>query len=286
MRTVVHISDLHFGRVRPDLVAPLLESIRAAQPDLVVVSGDLTQRARNWQFAAARHFLATLPQPLLVIPGNHDIPLDLAWMRLLAPWARYRRWVGRDLEPCFQDEEIVAVGLNTVAPFLWERGWIADRAVTRASARFGPADGRMRIVITHHPFVHAPQATRKPLMLGAAPAVRALARGGADIILSGHLHTGRAEAYCAATGEAGSVLLVQAGTGLSTRTRGQGNDYNVLRIDNGAVAIARFAMSDARQSFHCVEETRFIRQNGAWMLADPLAGPGRPAMPDDDTRMA
>src|SRR5579875_2925577 len=99
MRRIVHLSDLHFGRTRPDLLGPLLESIHAAAPDLVAVSGDLTQRARAGQFAAARRFLAALPRPVLVVPGNHDVPLDAAWARLLWPWRRYRHWIGRDLEP-------------------------------------------------------------------------------------------------------------------------------------------------------------------------------------------
>jgi 3',5'-cyclic AMP phosphodiesterase CpdA len=264
MRTVVHISDLHFGRIRPDLLAPLLDSIHAARPDLIVVSGDLTQRARNSQFAAARHFLSALPQPILVVPGNHDVPLDLAWMRLLAPWRRYRRWIGRKLEPCFHDDEIIAVGINTVAPFLWERGWIARHAVMRACAVLGRAEGRTRIVVTHHPFVHAPEAAGKALMHGASSAVRGLVQCGADVILSGHLHSWRAEPSPSLDRDAGSVLLVQAGTGLSSRLRGGGNDYNVLHVESGTVTIRRFATSANDLSFRCVEEKHFVRHEGHW----------------------
>lgn len=272
MRTVAHVSDLHFGRIKPDLVTPLLESIRLARPDLVVVSGDLTQRARNQQFAAAQRFLSALPQPLLVVPGNHDVPLDLVWIRLLAPWLRYRRWVGSDLEPCFQDDEIAAVGVNTVAPFQWQRGRIGRRAVARACARLVRAEGRIRIVITHHPFVHGPGITPKAPMRGAAAAIRKLAGCGADVILSGHLHKWSAEVHRTMTSDAGSVILVRAGTGLSTRMRGQGNDYNVLRIETDAISVCRFAASATDLSYRPVEEKRFVRQNGTWIAAAEVPG--------------
>ncbi len=264
MRVVVHLSDLHFGRTRPELLEPLLNSVHAARPDLVAVSGDLTQRARPGQFAAAQRFLEALPQPVLVVPGNHDVPLDVVWTRLLTPWRRYRRWINRNLEPSFQDDELVAVGINTVAPFLWQRGWIARQALTRACAVLDQADARTRIVVTHHPFVHAPDAEAKALMHGAAPAIRALATAGADILLSGHLHSWSAEAYRALAPELRSVLLVRAGTGLSTRLRGAPNDYNVLCVEDGAVTIRRHAASATEQDFRCVEERRFVREAGGW----------------------
>ena len=265
MRVVVHLSDLHFGRTRADLLTPLLDSVHAARPDLVAVSGDLTQRARPRQFAAAQRFLAALPQPVLAVPGNHDVPLDVVWARLLTPWRRYRRWINPTLEPCFQDDELVAVGINTVAPFLWQRGWIARQAITRACAALDQANTRTRIVVTHHPFVHAPEAAGKALMHGAMPAMRALATAGADILLSGHLHSGRAEVYGTLVPKLRSVLLVQAGTGLSTRLRGVPNDYNVVRVGDDAVTIQRYAASAGEPQFRCVDEKRFVREAEGWI---------------------
>ena len=264
MRVIVHLSDLHFGRTRPDLLEPLLESVHAARPHLVAVSGDLTQRARAGQFAAAQRFLEALPQPVLTVPGNHDVPLDVVWARLMTPWRGYRRWINRNLEPSFRDDELVAVGINTVAPFLWQRGWIARKAITRACTALDQADTRTRIVVTHHPFVHGPEAATKALMHGAAPALRALATCGADILLSGHLHSWRAEAYRALAPELRSVLLVQAGTGLSTRVRGTPNDYNVLHVEDDTVTIRRHAASSGDPHFRCVDEKRFVREPGGW----------------------
>ena len=99
MRTIVHLSDLHFGRTRPDLLEPLVEAVNGAAPDLVAVSGDLTQRARGRQFREARAFLDRLAAPCLVVPGNHDVPLDHLLLRLFGPWRRYCRLIGSELEP-------------------------------------------------------------------------------------------------------------------------------------------------------------------------------------------
>lgn len=267
MRTIVHISDLHFGRIRPDLLAPLGEGIAAARPDLIAVSGDLTQRARVWQFAEARRFLVGLPAPLLVVPGNHDVPLTRPWARLLWPWHRYRHAIGPELEPWHRDDELLVVGLNTVTPFACQRGRIAQPAVLRACALLAEAEGRTRIVVAHHPFAHAPGETGKAPMRGAPPAIRALAACGVDIFLAGHLHNWRAEPYRAPETAGRAVLMVQAGTGLSTRLRGEDNDYNVLRIAPGMVTAERFAADGAASGFRRVEAARFVRTAEGWREA-------------------
>ena len=109
MRTLVHLSDLHFGRVDAQLLEPLRAAVVAARPELVVVSGDLTQRARTSEFEQARRYLDRLPQPQIVIPGNHDVPLYRVWERFLSPLGKYRRHIQRDLEPSFVDAEIAVL---------------------------------------------------------------------------------------------------------------------------------------------------------------------------------
>ena len=113
MRTLVHLSDLHFGRVDPRIVPPLVQAIQTIAPDLIAVSGDFTQRARRSQFVQARDFLQQLPFPQIVVPGNHDVPLYNIAARLLSPLAGYRRYIARDLTPVFVDEEMMVVGLNS-----------------------------------------------------------------------------------------------------------------------------------------------------------------------------
>ena len=113
MRTLVHLSDLHFGRVDPALLSPLRALVEHLEPDVVVVSGDLTQRARSAQFQQARVFLDSLPGPQIVVPGNHDVPLYNVFSRFLTPLVKYRRHVTDDLSPEYVDEEIAVLGINT-----------------------------------------------------------------------------------------------------------------------------------------------------------------------------
>src|SRR5215216_6264140 len=113
MRRIVHLSDLHFGRVNPDLLGPLTRTVRELEPDLIAVSGDLTQRARSHQFQEARSFLDTLPKPQIVVPGNHDIPLHNVFARFVEPLTKYKRYITEDMQPTYEDEEVVIVGVNT-----------------------------------------------------------------------------------------------------------------------------------------------------------------------------
>src|SRR6185503_14406687 len=113
MRTIVHLSDLHFGRLDARIVAPLLAAIGSVSPHLIAISGDFTQRARRRQFGEARAFIQSLEHPYLVVPGNHDVPLYDVARRFLRPLARYRQFVADDLEPSHVDDEIAVVGLDS-----------------------------------------------------------------------------------------------------------------------------------------------------------------------------
>jgi 3',5'-cyclic AMP phosphodiesterase CpdA len=266
MRRIVHLSDLHFGRARPELLDPLVDCINALEPDLVAISGDLTQRARDWQFREARAFLDRMEAPWLSVPGNHDVPLENFAVRLLDPWSRYRRWIGWDLEPRFEDGEIAVVGLNTVDPFSWQRGRLGRHAILRACARLGSEPGdRIRVVVAHHPFEHGPGA-HKALMRGAARGMAALASCGADVVLTGHLHAWHAEPFAAAPPGTGA-LQVHAGTGLSTRLRGEDNDFNLLTLEGGEAVVERFVARDDATGFAPVERRGFRRAKGGWARA-------------------
>ena len=113
MKTLVHLSDLHFGRVDYAVVEPLVETIQQIGPGAVVVSGDLTQRARSEQFREARTFLNRLPSPQIIVPGNHDVPLHNAYARFFQALEKYKRYITNDLEPFYADEEVAILGLNT-----------------------------------------------------------------------------------------------------------------------------------------------------------------------------
>ena len=136
MRTLLHFSDLHFGRVDESLVEPLVAAACALAPDLVVVSGDSPRRARRRQFRAARKFLARLPEPRLVLPGNHDIPLRDVLRRFVSPLGRYRGYISRDLAPFYRDEEIAVLGINRARSLTSKYGRINERQISHAGEIF------------------------------------------------------------------------------------------------------------------------------------------------------
>ena len=272
MRRLVHLSDLHFGRERPDLIGPLLAAIEVLAPDLVAISGDLTQRARPSQFRAARAFLDSVPAPLLVVPGNHDVPLHLPARRLLAPWRGWRRWIGEELEPTFEDAAMTVVGVNSVDPLSWQTGRLSRRRLARACDRLGLASAaeagpRVRVVVVHHPLVH-PEGSDKTPIPDAAAALRRLTGCGADLILSGHLHAWHAAAF-AEQEDDGSAIQLHAGTGLSTRVRGEPNDFNLVELSPDRIAVTRHV---AGTGAYAPAETRTFAPRGEGWTAVPSAG--------------
>lgn len=269
MRTLLHFSDLHFGRVDESLVEPLLASARALAPDLVVISGDFTQRARRWQYRAAREFLARLPEPRLVVPGNHDIPLWDVLRRFISPLGRYRHYISRDLNPSYHDEEIAVLGINTARSLTRKYGRINEGQIAQAREFFsGFKSKTVKVVVTHHPFDLPPGSTSR-LVGRAAMAMRGLAAAGVDLLLSGHLHlrhTGlSAQRYRI---EGHSALLVQAGTTTSTRGRGEANSFNAVRIERCEITIEHHLWQPARGGFELTTSERFARGDSAWRRVD------------------
>jgi 3',5'-cyclic AMP phosphodiesterase CpdA len=234
MRTLAHLSDLHFDRVDPAVLGPLRRKLHALAPDLVVVSGDLTQRARRKQFEAAVEYLETLPRPQLVVPGNHDIPLYNVFKRFLAPLANYKSVVSTDLSPEFIDDEIAVVGVNTARALVFKGGRINEKQMEAVRGKLcGLPQHVSKVIVTHHPFDVPKESDEEDQIVGrACKALKKLADCGADVLLSGHLH----EANVGHTAEryriAGvSALVVQAGTATSSRTRDSTNSFNLLRLE-------------------------------------------------------
>jgi 3',5'-cyclic AMP phosphodiesterase CpdA len=276
VRTIVHLSDLHFGRVDPRILPPLATAVTEAQPDLVVVSGDFTQRARVQEFKDAARFLAALPQPRLLVPGNHDVPLYDLMRRWLAPLRRYRRYITNDLAPFYADAEIAVLGVNTARALTFKNGRINQAqlaAVTNRLATFGL--GVTRIVVTHHPF-DAPDPVGsgvQPLhgVVGRAQmAITAFLHSRVDMILSGHLHVshiGRTAQRYPMPGR--SALLIQAGTATSTRKRGEVNAFNIVRIAQPEATVACMIWDGAQDGFRQASIERFAGTEAGWSRLEP-----------------
>jgi 3',5'-cyclic AMP phosphodiesterase CpdA len=268
MRTLVHLSDIHFGRADARCLPALVRTIHGLSPDLVAVSGDLTQRARKSQFVPARDFLRQLPLPQVVVPGNHDVPLFNLAARFLSPFDGYRRYITDDLEPVFQDAELMVVGLNSARSLPFHGGGrLSEAQVTRAAARLAAAPpDAVRIVVTHHPFDLPRGHADRDLIGRSRMAMAQLAAVGADLFLAGHLHVshiGRtAERYQIA---GHSALVVQAGT-LSTRERGEANSFNVLRLARPDISIDRYTWNYERQDFRVSSTSRFRHTPIGWAL--------------------
>lgn len=266
MRTLVHLSDLHFGRVDEALLEPLRALVHQIAPDVVVVSGDLTQRARSEQFEAARAWLDTLPGPQIIVPGNHDISLYNVFRRFVQPLERYKRYITDELAPAYIDDEIAVLGVNTARSLTFKDGRVNEEQIAQIRERLaGLAPDVTRIVVTHHPF-DLPEAAKEEEVVGrAVDAMKAFAASGVDVLLAGHLHASHAgstaERYPLADFAA---LVVQAGTATSTRGRGETNSFNVLRIQPSTVEVDRYAWDIVGQRFQLVSTDKFMRSGNVW----------------------
>ena len=274
-RTIVHLSDLHFGRVDQAILPALLDAVVVAAPDLVVVSGDITQRARVAEFKAAADFLKTLPAPLLAVPGNHDVPLYNVLLRWLSPLDRYRRYIASDLSPFFEDAEIAVLGVNTTRALTFKDGRINRLQIEAATRRFAHSGKDVtRIVVTHHTFdTPAPVSGAMPAhkVVGRADmAMAGFVLADVDMILSGHLHmSGVGETTKRFPLPGRAALLIRAGTATSTRRRGEVNAFNVVRVTRSEVAVDCMVWQADEGRFVAASTERFRRTDVGWSRLAP-----------------
>lgn len=267
MRTLVHLSDIHFGRINETIIAPLIRTINDIKPDVVAVSGDLTQRARSQQFKAARAFLDALPGPQIIVPGNHDIPLHNVFARFAQPLQKYRRYITDELRPFYADSEVAVLGVNTARSLTIKGGRINKTQVAWLREKFCGFDSEViKVVVTHHPFDLPEGQDERDIVGRARMAIRDLSGCGADLFLSGHLHishTGHMAKRYRFGGR--SSLVVQAGTAASTRGRGEVNSFNVIRIAHPDITIERLVWQPEQTAFVASVTDRFRRSSAGWL---------------------
>ena len=251
MRTIAHISDLHFGRIEPATLPALTDALQTLKPDVLAVSGDLTQRARKREFIEARDFLQQLPGVPIVVPGNHDVPLFNLVARWLSPLGNYRRYISDDLEPYYADTQVVVQGVNTARSLTWKDGRINRDQVEAICDRLRKAaPDAMRVLVAHHPFDTEHASGSRDIVGRAGMAMAHFAACKVDVILTGHLHAGRTSASgLRYKGLGHSTLFVQAGTATSRRTRGGSNMWNLVRVDGRDIAVESWNWEAGRSRF-------------------------------------
>lgn len=267
MRKIAHISDLHFGAADELVAERLIECVTSLEPHMVICSGDLTQRARTEQFQAARGFLDKLPKPQLIIPGNHDVPLYNVYVRFVNPMEKYENIVTPELEPFISDDEIAVAGINTARSMTIKGGCISREQVERLRDKMSQLpDSMLKVIVTHHPF-DVPDGEDEDDIVGRAKvSLPILAESGADVFLAGHLHKSHignsARRYGLDNGY--SALIIQAGTAISNRERGEENSFNLMEFDHPFLTVHRYTCPIPTEPFRLAATERFTHHERGW----------------------
>ena len=267
MARLVHLSDLHFGAHDERLVEAVAESVDALKPDLVVISGDFTQRARTEQFEQACRFLERLRESgheVLGVPGNHDVPLYDVLRRFLSPLARYRRFIDDTLCPFIELPGVAVLGINTARSMTFKDGRINRDQVEFVRETFcrTPAE-TVRVLVTHHPLFALQVGNEVQRSIGRQElALDAIEDAGVDILLAGHNHHASTHDASDLVTRAGGALVVQAGTATSTRVRDQDQSFNLIEIADSCATVTVQAWNG--EQFRPADAQRYEWQEGRW----------------------
>jgi 3',5'-cyclic AMP phosphodiesterase CpdA len=269
MITILHGSDVHFGKPHvPEAAKAFLDSATALQPDVIVISGDFTQRAKVAEYEAARRFLDLLPDvPLVVTPGNHDVPLYRVWERLFAPFRNYREHIHPELDSVTRVPGATVVSLSSAAPHsAIVNGRIRAHQIEFARRAFADAaEDDARVVVMHHHLAPAPDYEGDRPLPGGRGLLDAFEGAGVDLVLGGHLHRAyignSLDVYPGEDRDRG-IVIVQSGTTTSRRGRAREREkqsFNLIRIQEERIEIRHFMYFDDISGFAPLSAHAFPR---------------------------
>jgi 3',5'-cyclic AMP phosphodiesterase CpdA len=275
MTRLIHLSDLHFGAHDPVLVEAVEQRVHDDAPDLVVISGDFTQRARTEQFQEACRFLERLREAghdVLAVPGNHDVPLYDVLRRFLSPLTRYMRYIDNTLCPLQEIPGATVLGINTARSLTFKDGRISHEQMDFIRETFERTDpNSTRIVVTHHPlFALALGESIAPAVGRSEMALDALGEAGVDLLLAGHNHQASVHNARDLVTRAGPALVIQAGTATSTRLREQQQSFNRIEIDGDSVTVTVESWNGS--AFAPEDSQRYEREGDHWRIAEKQMG--------------
>lgn len=265
MGVIVHLSDLHFGRHDRNMVRSLLKYLDALGPDLIVITGDLTQRATTVQYDLAKKFLDQLPKPLVVVPGNHDLPIHRLLRRFRHPWLKWKKIIGSDPSPVFQKDRLAVAGINTVRPmgdgFNWSRGRVTIDQSMRAVKKIATApENAVKIIAAHHAFWLPDLKKHRRLVGGAGDALEVFRQAGVDMILGGHIHLPFVHVE-------NGMIICHAGSAISNRvTVAHPNSFNLIL--GGSMELEGLEIRQMewhKNKFFCADSFKFIRTSLGWL---------------------
>ena len=282
MARLIHLSDLHFGAHDQRLVDAVAERIDEEKPDLVVISGDFTQRAKTEQFKEACDFLERLRDAghdVLAVPGNHDVPLYDVFRRFLSPLTRYQRYIDDTLCPVHQLAGVTVLGINTARSLTFSEGRINEEQIQFIRDTFSRSDpDAMRVLVTHHPLFALPVGETgevKQAVGRSELALDAAGEAGVDMLRAGHHHTASAHSARDLVTRAGPALVVQAGTATSIRLRDESQSFNRIDIEGEAVTLTLQAWSGHR--FESSTAQKYVREGDHWRIAGAEKAVDEPA---------
>jgi 3',5'-cyclic AMP phosphodiesterase CpdA len=273
MARLIHLSDLHFGAHDDRLIETVEQRVKEYAPDLVVISGDLTQRARTEQFQDACRFLERLREAghdVLAVPGNHDVPLYDVLRRFLSPLTRYMRYIDATLCPLQEIPGATVLGINTARSLTFKDGRISHEQMDFIRETFERTDPKaLRILVTHHPLFALPVGETGELQRAAGRselALDAIGEAGVDLLLAGHNHHASTHSARDLVTRAGPALVVQAGTATSTRLRDQDQSFNRIDIDGHSVTVTVEVWNGSE--FAAQDSQRYEREGDHWRIAE------------------